>query len=173
MTDIEKTEKYISDKLFTIGRVKKDLHFNRSVIEMAGVGLTIPFDLIEQLSKIPLLDKYKKDNERIFKYYDIAVEKCKQDPNSRQLLLLNTQDYEKEFQCFQLMQFINIDNQFLCLVYQRSCDMTKLMQDWSFFCHLAKAFETDTGIKIMQITIHYGSLHAKIDDNKTYVDGIR
>lgn len=158
----EDCKKQVLDSVLKSGKHVKDLHLDRQVVQTVNILVAIPRNVIEDLSKKPALEKYSADQERMEKTLNLAVIKAIEDPNSRQLLVLNVDDYMNVQQCFQLMQFCLVDGEYQCLVYQRSADISKLEDDWIFFSKMATIFEARTTIKVNKITVNYANIHVEI-----------
>ena len=160
----EDSKKQVVDSILKYGKVVDDKRLARRIIQSVGIVVTIPLSVAEELEEKSLLEKYHPDSERMSKTYDIAIKKGLEDPGSRQLLVLNTDDYENVQQCFQLMQFILDDGEYVAIVYQRSADTVKLKDDWIYFARTALMFSRSVNKKLKHISVHYGSIHLEIKD---------
>jgi thymidylate synthase len=88
------------------------------------------------------------------------VKIAKNTPNSRQLLVLNTKNFSKTYQCFNLVQFLlNTHGVYEMHIYQRSHDLAKNEKDSLYFGYLAKLWEKMVGIEVRYIVLTYGNLH--------------
>jgi len=142
-----------------------DKHLNRIVKRI--IGHIVRFDryVIEELKREKPLNKYVHDSERMEKFLEVAVEKYKNDHFSRQLLVLNADNYLEEQQCFQLMQFVNEgDGMFAAQIYQRSCDLEKFIDDLVFFANLINSFEKQTQTIVNSLTVMYGDIHKQVEN---------
>lgn len=162
MITFDECKKQVLLSVMRLGKPVKDEHLNRTVVQSIGVTITIPGPVIDELDVETLLEKYDEDKQRMQSTYYNAVAKALLDASSRQLVVLNVDDYEKVQQCFQLMQFCLDDSEFTVLVYQRSADLAKLKDDWIFFSKTVKQFQHEVGIKIKQIIVNYGNIHVQI-----------
>ena len=82
--------------------------------------------------------------------------------SSRQLLVFNDSQFYKHKQCFNIFQFLKTEEAWEMIVFQRSADIKKIYNDYSFFGYIANKFEMKTAEKIENIRILYGNVHEKI-----------
>lgn len=162
MSRFERAKEDLLRSIYHHGDTVEDKRLNRTVVQVFGICVVITSRVLLELQEEPLPEKFTADQERMQRTFDLAVLKAKADPDSRQLLVLNTDNFEEVQQCFQLLQFHRHDDHFHALGYQRSGDMSKLKEDWIFFSHMAKKFEQEVGQEIDQIAITYGNLHVEV-----------
>lgn len=151
--------KYHIDKL---GQTCEDKRLNRTVKRLLVVGTVAAMDIIQELKREETLDKYNDDYQRMKPTLDLAIRKAIVDKSSRQLVVLNTDNFMEVQQCFQLMQFIFNGKGWMATVFQRSADLSKLKDDMVFFTRLIMDFELGTGYTVEMLDIHFTDLHYEI-----------
>lgn len=106
------------------------------------------------------IPKYREDWDRMEPYFNEVIEEYKRNPDSRRMVILNTENYLKVFPCFLSLQFIkDRDGSYGAVVYQRSQDIEKLHDDLVFFGYILRKFEEKTGKTVSKIAISYGHIH--------------
>ena len=76
----------------------------------------------------------------------------------RQVVYFNNDDHDNRMQCISLFQIIDDT----MVVYQRSADTIKMLDDLRFFCEIIQRYFSD----VQHIKINYGSFHTQINDNE-------
>lgn len=150
----------VRNSIKDVNFVQSDPRFNRSTWTVVGQSLKIPKEVLEYLNtKVPI-SKYRDDWTRMKPYFDAVISETKLNPDSRRLVVLNTDNYLSVQPCFLTLQFLKDNNGlFNVLVYQRSGDVEKLEDDLIFFSYIMRKFENQTGKKCDKLTVVYGSLH--------------
>lgn len=152
-----KLKEYILSK----GFIQEDVRYGRKVWALPGhfVVLKDP-RLLGYLLRRTILTKYVNDWNRMIPSFLSSTHEAKKNPNSRQLMVMNDEDYFKVFQCFTHMQFVyTARKEFDLYVYQRSADMEKLKEDLTFFAHVGQAFGIEVGKRVTKIVVVYGNVH--------------
>ena len=155
----EKTAQ-LKELLERTGQDQHDKRFSRNV---KGLNCHIA-DFSDCLTEKQLLlpeDKYKDDWVRMYRTFNHACNDTIVNQNSRQMVVLNTNNYLSNFQCFQLMQFIQNPGtgDYDVLVYQRSADIDKMESDLKFFMYVITKFEKKTYGRVSSFKVIYGNLH--------------
>lgn len=164
MINFEFIENDLKKVIEKTGITSHDSHFNRTVKSITCTA-HIPLEVIRELQMLKINPKFEDDYKRMKPTLDAVIYKAQDDRMSRQLLVLNTDDYLKVQQCFQLIQFCqDAGGKFAVQVYQRSCDMKKVKDDLVFFCSIIERFERETRYEISKLIIVYGNLHTEIEN---------
>lgn len=120
-------------------------------VEIIGATMELDAEDIRRLWGImPLNDKYKpelKDIENWIKSSNALLTR-------RQVVYFNDSEYLKRLQCISLFQILDST----MVVYQRSSDTTKTLDDYRFFVEIIKRYFPD----VQSIKIFYGSLHTQL-----------
>jgi hypothetical protein len=148
----------IRRKILVHGKEMYDANLNRNVKELIGHDEVINSDQIHSIhNNVPLNTKYQPELENFRKWYSDHFPQYKRHEHRRHIVYFNDFDYDNVLQCISLIQVL--DN--TMIVYQRSGDISKMVDDVRFFIEIAKEFDID----IDSIRIIYGSFHTKIDEN--------
>ena len=142
------------------GHPLHDLRFNRQLVSL-NCQLIDYTDVLQCIRNKVLLNKYRKDWTRMYKTFKELCSEVQTNQNSRRLVTFNTTGYSKEFQCFNLIQFImEPDGTFDCIVYQRSADLLqKVEDDLMFFGYIIDKFERYTFGQVSSLKVCYGNIH--------------
>ena len=146
----------IIKRLIIHGRKMYDENLNRWVAELLyqEESLTLP-QMKEIFETILLNVKYKPELDDIDEWYNEHFPGYTSQCHRRHIVYFNNKDYDHRFQCISLFQVL--DN--LMIVYQRSSDTAKMIDDFRFFIEIRQRYFQDVdGIQIV-----YGSLHTKIE----------
>lgn len=138
------------------GHDQKDLRLNRQVRFMSAMCSSVPYSLLPDSKPIM---KYKSDWKRMKKSFDIAVRLAKKDPDSRRLVVYNTQDSLRIQPCFLIIQFVRRDGEYDVITYMRSSDVSKLDDDIVFFSEIINRFKKQTKAKIRRLILMFGHVH--------------
>lgn len=142
------------------GQEHHDKRFERYVKGVNGLLIDYSDCLSEKQDQLPD-DKYREDWVRMYKSFRHACDETIKDQYSRQMLVLNTNNYLTTKQCFQLIQFImNEKGDCDVYVYQRSADLLqKVEDDIKFFLYVINKFERKTFARISSFKVFYGNVH--------------
>lgn len=150
--------KYLNEQILFVGRYQYDGRLNRNVEYCIGLQLTLPFTKVTRLKA-----KYKADFLRIRKSFVQAIRNAVADPVSRRLVCFNTLYFERNYQCFLIMQFLKTHEGYMMVVYQRSADLAKYFDDVNFFMFVANKFRVQMKTKVIGVTIFYAHVHKQVD----------
>jgi hypothetical protein len=153
------------------GHNQVDTRLNRHT--RALNGHTITHHYLEGIDKLPQIkDKYNEDWKRMYPSYRNACDELIKDKNTRRAIIFNMSHYydmkdeggevirEGTYPCFVMLQIVHRENGFYdCIVFQRSSDVVKLVDDITFFEWVIVKIQRRAKINIDKINIHYGSLH--------------
>ena len=140
------------------GHLKEDFNLNRRVKEIIGYQLELQLmDLIEINQKVELNSKYELELSDVDRWYNYNFPLYFKDEHRRHVVYFNSSDYENRLQCISLFQIIDTT----MVVYQRSGDIVKMLDDFRFFVEIKNRYFPATST----IIINYGSLHSKIIDH--------
>jgi hypothetical protein len=159
---LEKTVASIAKNRFQ----QNDMNLNRETMSLPGHFIVIKDkEILDFLKNQPCLEKYDDDICRMNDSYESMINKARHDLNSRQLMVFNDSDFHKINQCFTSFQFVYTKrNEFDLYVYQRSSDVSKLIDDLIFFGNVSQIFENDIDKKVSKIVIIYGNIHYEIKE---------
>ncbi len=151
----------IREKIQKEGFEQNDMNLKRKVKALTGYILEIHTpEILSYLKKRSPLKKYKNDYSRMKKSYEKTIKKAKKDSNSRQLMIFNCNNFHQINQCFTQFHFVNNESKnFELYIYQRSSDLSKLIDDLVFFGSLIRKFEKEISTKVVKMTIIYGNIH--------------
>jgi hypothetical protein len=149
--------KSIRHRILLHGKEIVDLNHNRKVKELICQEEYLESEHICELEKTKLLDKYLPELDDIQKWYDRHYPLYYKEEHRRHQVYFNNHDYSNRLQCISLFQVLDDT----LIIYQRSSDTSKMIDDFRFFVEIKKRFFTT----ITNIHIFYGSLHTKIDTN--------
>ncbi len=124
-----------------------DENYKRFTLELICAGVELNYLELFELSKMKLNKKYQPEID------DFEDWLAQRSSNRRQVVYFNNRDFKKRMQCISLVQ--QIDH--TLIIYQRSGDTVKMLDDFIFFTYLTTYFR----IKIQTIKIFYGSLHTE------------
>ena len=155
--------KTVYDCLLKDGNLIEDTRFNRKVKSIYGYTVNVLSEELNELKDVKPLEKYDEDWSRMYRGFKYCCNEVKENRSSRRMVIHNTSQYEKIFECFQLIQFVLTENdEYLAIVYQRSADLKKWLDDLTFFANVCKRFEKRAKVKVSNMIIHYGDLHTEI-----------
>lgn len=151
----------IKTKIRESGFDQHDERFDRETKALPGHFLVIKEeDVLTWLSEQTLLDKYKKDSERMKQSFNECVEWALEDLNNRRLVVSNMDNYNEVFPCFPMLQFVYTGREeFDCYVYMRSSDLEKLQDDCIFFAKTMKQFSKKVKVPVTKLIIIFGNVH--------------
>lgn len=145
----------ISRKLMFHGKSIYDSNLNRNVKELTCEILELNLVLINKIcNEVNLNSKYQDELQDISNWYYTVVNCRQNNITRRQIVYFNNSNYVNRKQCISLFQIL--DSQMI--VYQRSGDVEKMLDDFRFFIEIRKRFFKH----IDSIKIIYGSVHIKI-----------
>lgn len=138
-----------------------DKNLKRVVYHCVNLSVSVP-NFRESMT-IPLLQKYNADFKRIKHGLNFCISQAMKDMTSRRLMTFNVKSYQNTFQCFNSFHFVfdETSAKYTLIVYQRSQDMIKWLDDIRFFTHVVEYFEKGTGYQVGKITVHYGDIHVE------------
>lgn len=149
----------------TTGFHQLDKRLGRKTMSLIGYVISIDDgNILRYLKSEKPLPKFKDDWERMSQSFQWCVDKFKEDPDSRQMVVLNDHDYTAHFPCFTQMQLVRDGESYTLVVTQRSGDVAKMKDDMVFFGSVAHKFETKLKIKIREILVFYNHVHYQIDN---------
>lgn len=142
------------------GFEKHDKRFHRHCKGINSYLVDYSELLVDKPTSLPD-DKYRDDWQRMYRYFSESLKEVQENQSSRRLILLNTNNYLVNYQCFQLMQFvIRADGNYDAIIYQRSADLlNKVENDIKFFLYICDKFEKKSYGKISTLRVMYGNLH--------------
>jgi hypothetical protein len=114
-----------------------------------------------ELMQNPLLEKYDLEMSLFLDSLNTYIKEQYELKHYRRLFHSNTDEFQSIFQCVSSVQFLPFQKYWAMIVYQRSADMKKMIDDWTFFAHCAMHFEEKIGPTINFIQIKYGSAHVE------------
>ena len=145
------------------GFIQKDIRMNRYVKALPGHFEVLKGRAFQELKFAGIPDKYVQDFTRMHETFLAAALKAKKDRYSRQLVVLNTDNYLEVQPCFLSMQFVYTHrSEFDLYVYQRSSDLSKLRDDLAFFAHVAKEFEVAVKCHVTKLVVVFGNIHYEV-----------
>lgn len=161
-----KLESKLKQDIEKNGFLQTDRRMGRKTMSFPGHFIVVKDPkIIGYLIRRGVLRKYVDDWNRMIPSFLSATHQAKYDPDSRQLMVFNDENYKHVHQCFTHMQFVMTHRkEFDLYVYQRSSDMVKLKEDLTFFAHVARAFADEVGKKVTKIVVVYGHIHFTKND---------
>lgn len=151
---IKEGYKYLNSQILFVGRYQYDNRLDRDVEYCIGLQLTLQFTKPTRIRT-----KYKSDFARIRKSFEHAIKNALLDPTSRRLVCFNTIYFERNYQCFLIIQFLKTHEGYMMVVYQRSADLAKYFDDVNFFMFVANKFSVRMKCNIIGVTIFYAHVH--------------
>lgn len=147
------------------GFVQTDKRLGRKTMSVIGSQLIVDEgNILRYLKSEKPLPKFKDDWERMKFTFDKTVEKFKEDPDSRRMVVFNadftTNDIE---QCFTQMHLLRDDESYTVVVTQRSGDVAKMKDDLVFFGSVCHKWEQKLKVKIRKIVVCYSHIHYQLD----------
>lgn len=153
------------------GFIQNDSRFNRETYTLIGYHIRTNDKVLEYIKSEKPISKYREDWERMKSTFLEIIKEVKENPDSRRMVSVNTDEYLKIYPCFLSIQFLkDKDGRYCALVHQRSGDLEKMKDDWIFFGYLMKKFEDLTGLKTKQLSVTYGNIHTKKESGTSHVD---
>lgn len=148
---------HIAKKLILHGTRTHDANLHRDVAELLFQGECISLIQIKDLTNnVPLNTKYDPELRDIASWHDQHYPGYEHPRHRRHIIYFNNNDFDNRLQCISLFQVIDD----LMIVYQRSADVAKMIDDFRFFVEIRNRYFTNVDC----IQIVYGSLHVKIEN---------
>ncbi len=151
----------ISSDLDKLGHTVIDANLNRIVREILVYQIDIPSCDFSDFLSHDLLPKYQPELVNIQRWILQNRSVFSDQKFRRRIVYFNSHNYHEIFQCISLIQFI--DNRMI--VYQRSGDISKFIDDCRFFIEIAIH---QIPYVIKQISIIYGTIHKTYKRNHRY-----
>lgn len=137
-----------------------DSRFNRTTRAMVGYRIQIIDNPLAYIKNEMPLDKYREDWFRMKPSFDEAIREVNRNPDSRRLVVLNTEKYQEVQPCFLSMQFLKDETRnYKVVVFQRSQDLEKMKDDLVFFGMMARKFEIETSLTVDGLSVVYANIH--------------
>ncbi|MBC7866216.1 MAG: hypothetical protein H7X88_01670 [Gloeobacteraceae cyanobacterium ES-bin-316] len=146
----------IKKNLIDNGNYMWDENLQRFVHEILGSQVELNYLDMFALHKVPLNKKYQPEIKDMDKWYKDNLSIINKHKHRRQIVYFNDTDFKKRMQCISLFQRIDTT----LIIYQRSGDTAKMLDDFNFFTYIAYQYFSDV---INTIKIFYGSLHTETE----------
>lgn len=156
------------------GYSQEDVRLKRTVRTINSIVINLHY--LDDVSKLPpIKDKYNTDWSRMYPSYRNASDELLRDKYTRRACIFNMSHYydvkddnkdvirDGTYPCFLMMQVLyRANNEYDFIVFQRSSDLLKLLDDISFYEYVMIKISRRAKIKITKLSIHMGSCHYEI-----------
>lgn len=145
----------VKKQLLLHGNINEDFNLNRTIKEIIGHDLVLCGKDFEVIDKHTLNPKYKPELDDFKEWFEQHFPLYNKLEHRRHIVYFNNKDHDNRLQCISLFQIIGNT----MIIYQRSSDIEKMMDDFRFFEEIRKTYFRG----IEYIKIFYGSLHLKVE----------